>query len=471
MKIAAQKINNKGIIFSKQQIQKATEKMIKLHNKALYELYRNCYIYSPSGYDDYDFKLMLKQEFGNEISKYFMDKLRGCISITPDTIDFVLDIYGYDLSEDFKLVLTYYRDILVAKEAFSVFDNLINNIKFQKKSDTVKVTPRLSVTSRVENNGALNLDNPYMLDCIKFDDSIKLVRKNYACVLLKYLCKDLENFEDYVNNNKSIFFLGETFEKDVKYYNLIVSGVVSGNTDYGVSIFNRISDYYEEFTKNSSDCVTCLPFSETIYVEALNESINLMKFYREIEPDLEPVWVTNTEIIYARKVESVKESLVSDFIGTYCIDYARQVELSKVNCLDGFSGEFIRKVDVEYNGYKVIGVPIRLLNENGKYDDYYPICNVYDNNYELLPLIGNEFDLTFSEHKPEFNCSKLMDKYTKIEYNLLVTYLNSLLNIECNTDDKNYNYLNNVEQYEDVDENKLLMIQHEVELLFNSLTY
>lgn len=398
MKIAAQKLNNNGVVLSKVSIKKSFEKYIKKYNTAVYRLYIMGYIENPYDFDDIEFESMLHKDFSSEVMKCFKSEIDASLDFSLLRLDYVINML--DISDDFKQLLLLYRDIVESKEAIESLNYIKNNTKFQKRSDSVTISPRWVVTSRVMQTSSLKLDNPLKIGALEDIDSMSIKKVSVNEAIVKQLAKELGVS---VTEDKSLFFSGKPFSADCEYLDLLITGRVKGDTECADKLFDKIVTYYTDFYSTNDSTHSQLPYRETIFIKALDSCIEIIKKFREKNPNAKEVFITNDAVYFSvpNEYEAGKEKID---VGFCVFDHINQIELSKINALRGYSGEFISADDVKRLGYTAKCDSVKLLVDSKKMieRDYYPISFVTKTNSKgvelpLTPKLGYSIDLINSD--------------------------------------------------------------------------
>lgn len=442
MNIACTNINNKGIILSKELINKVVFKYNGMLGRALYKLYDMGYQSSPAIFNPIDFRSILFSDFSYDI--YLLrDNLRGKIDLS-DELMIKYAILKTD-NEAFRDILSIYLDILVAKKALDSYNTLLSKVKLPKKNDLVKVKSRLGVSGSVKNYNTLPLDVPAIRESFYVGDDEELVHFDTSDIMVKEIIKRLGYSEDdYLEHKKSgqpFFISGVSQDDEVYLMPIIISGKIVADGKFGKELINDIQKYYNDFYETHTSKVHCLNYEEVIFNSALVERISLIKEKRAnfVDKPFRDFYATTNEVIFAVKVDKEKE-VRSYFrgnklkLGVATLSHENRCEFSKINTLSGLCGEFIHENDVRDKGWvaKGLPVPIKFGVVSGKKLkiselNYYPIYNVYYsddvNSSNVEPLLGNDIHITVSDINEVFKHLGVLDKAELFNKFLKETYV------------------------------------------------
>lgn len=419
MKIATTNINNSGITLRKSTINKLIFKYNGVLGRALFKLYDLGYQSSPASFDLVDFRGALLNDFPKEIF-LLRDNMTGKIALEDEVM--VKYAMFKTIDKDFKSVLSIYLDILVAEKALDSFNVLVSKVKMPKKSDFIKIKPRLGVSGGVSNFNTLPLDNPAIRESFLVEDDEELITYNTSEIMVKDILIRLGySNEDYLvhkNSGESFFITGVSQEDELSLLPIIISGKVIADGKFGAELVSDVNKYYEDFYKTHDARIHCLNYEEVIFNSALDERVGLINEKRKSFGDksFREFYVTTNEIIFAVKTQSdsIKRSYFKDNklqLGIATLSHENRSEFSKINTLCGLCGEFIHESVVVEKGWVVEGLPVSikfglLTGKRFKLNElnYYPIYNVRysDDSTSITPLLGNEIHIVVSELEEVF---------------------------------------------------------------------
>lgn len=419
MKIATTNINSNGIILSKNALNKLIFKYNGVLGRALFKLYDLGYQSSPASFDLADFRGALLNDFPKEIF-LLRDNMTGKIALEDEIM--VKYAMFKTTDKDFKSVLSIYLDTLVAEKALDSFNILISRIKIPKKSDSIKIKPRLGVSGRVSNFNTLPLDNSAIRESFLVEDDEELITYNTSNIMVKAILIRLGySSEDYLkhkSSGESFFITGVSQEDELSLLPNIINGKISADGKFGADLVADVNKYYEDFYKTHDTHIHCLNYEEVIFNLALDERIDLINKKRESFGDnpFREFYVTTNEVIFAVKTQSneIKKSYFKDNklqLGIATLSHENRSEFSKINTLCGLCGEFIHESVVIEKGWVAEGLPISikfgiLTGKRFKLNElnYYPIYNVHycEDSASITPFLGNEIHIIVSELEDVF---------------------------------------------------------------------
>lgn len=425
MRIAAQKIN-KGMHLNKALLEQVERKYIKLYGRRCNELYDMGYLSSPFLFDEADFLSVLFEEYP-DMQGVLTNTVDHKIPKNEEFLDYIIKITD---SEFLKSLLSKYKDLISCQQAFKDFAYLYSHAKFFKRSDLLLIKPKLIVTSRVENTSFINLDSKYVRECINIEDDFVIKSLNLGDILLRYLAIDINKESLYTyckEHNTSLFNAKLTFEDDCNLVELILQGKIITDSEFSNALIERLETYYKEFSEENNSNVTCLPYSEFIFLKAVDSMIEKVKSFREEHPDIIETYVTTDKLYY--KERGIKDSSVDYTVGLITKDYTTGEDLDDINKLRGYSGVFIKESEINTEDCVFGCSPIIFAVDvdNNVYESYYPICCVFDK---------DSMTLKYSS----------IYKFENYKYKNFVSICKAL-NIASKTDDGKFKSVNDLVQY------------------------
>lgn len=426
MKFTANKLKKDGLILSKESTRKSTERIHKELGVLNIILYDNYVCLSPDYISKLEIQHFLKEEYPNHY-KRLMNQICGSLNLTAHQLAYAIEIEGD--SELLQVILK----TLKLLDDLDTLNKFHDYVKFKKRSDTVVFKPNISITSRVQYNGNVDLFNQVVLTCLENYDFMKTKSVDCSDILVSYV---KETYSDGVSvaDDSSIFFKGKSSELDNLYVMDIISGVIKGDTPLAIKLFDIITNYYINSTSNLTNVNgSCMQFEESIFMACLNNMLQKQEDFRSNNPDYIPLQVTPTSVVYGKYLDTIVHADDITETGLACMDYYRKEELPLINMLNGFNGEFIAVSDLPITSYRGIGSPIRLRSNKGTDELYYSIRSLVDeHDLSPEPIIG--VDVTYvAEPSPssytnlnsELNSYK--NKYSENEFSILSLLVNRYL--------------------------------------------
>lgn len=452
MREASMYLNTNGIAISKERFDKVYTYYSGLFAKACYKLYDLGYLSSPSEFDVEELRssYFTSNDFKDKIG-IFENYNEGVYMLNWRVAEYALSVYKDD--EDFVEVTKSLRDVLKAKEALTALDLAYTKVNLKKKAQVV-VTPRLNVSSTVENCSQVPLDNFALQECFVRTEDTHLVYFDTRDEVIKLLCKKIgmqdDEYNQHILSGQSFFLDGISAKEEYNYVDLIMSCDLNLTGKYGKKLQKYITNYYQTNAQQLKARISCIKFEDKIFIECLNSRIERIREKRREVKSLggRDFYVTKDYVIFEipNFCNDRKESYFENgfIVGNYAMDYLTYEELDKVNCLLGLAGEYISKDDVKALGYQAFGKPIIMhrfsRNSKGELKDsvkeYYPIYNVSmlteaTKDMELLrqktlkPKVGSEIEVIFSDIQvfyQQFGVTSKSDLFKEIRASVLEDY-------------------------------------------------
>ena len=381
MRESAREINSSGVTLSKSKVDSVTRKYIVQYNKYTEKLFDLSYISSPSYFDEDEFFSVFFDEFENTIS-LFCGNLSGKMIITPERIDFVLKCVT---DNDVKLVLEYVKKVMEAKKALSDIAELVETVKFKKKSDLLNVKSRFALYGGILDLSKVPLDSRYVFECYSIDDDCEIINYDFSFAIYRTLLRKL-NIDDNVALSDDALFLGKNFkiEDECKYLKMLLDGELCGNGKYSNLLTKTLEEHYNEYYINRTTSAICKKYSEIVLFESQElVSAYISKFKESITQKYKTVFMDEYNIYFAVKTDNKKLSeprKFNDFyIGSFLVNAVTGERLGLSDRVLGLCGEFVDETDVIINNFKTYGSPIclhKLVNKSMIEKNYYPIYNV-----------------------------------------------------------------------------------------------
>lgn len=409
-------VNKTGIVLDKLKMEEATCEYAKQYSRGCYLLWSLGYSSSSSYFDVSDFLATMPLEYLNMMK----NKTTGELVLTYEMIDFILcrSMHSevYNIPDEYTSVLRIVRDIFEAEKALTDFANLSKTVRIPKRTSDIPVKTYLTVSSSVLNSGKAPTDSPFIWRLIKINHDEEFYELSFILPVIENVCKKInypmDKLKAHRDNNESVFLgRGFTFDDDIRFFKLIHSGAIEGESRAGKRLFRYISDYYEKFYNENTTCAVCIRFEHQNFMDSIDDCIEYVRNKKEIcrLKGYTIKYVNTFNIVYVRKKEGV-DSVVpieSMFVGSFCFDNSSGERLAVENQLMGMSGEYVSKYSVKHKEYEALGLSVDMLNEYGYMDSYYPIvCTNKFGKEGVVPL--------YAKHKkPRFR--NIIDECRRLE--------------------------------------------------------
>lgn len=391
MRIASQKINNQGVEVSRTQVRQTTEKYVKQSGQACEKLYDMGYLPSPLYFNEDKFMSCLFDEYP-EIMPLCRNITTGSISLSDQQMSYVMKALGE--SHKAYEVLSTARSAVQASQALSDISNFWTNVRFKKKDDILLCRSSLAVSNHVYTSGKIPLDGPYMMECFYVPFGYHIEEFNYSIEMLRAVLKDIGVDEGVCWDSPSPF-LGDGFTvaDDCEFLPLILRGDIAGSGKYADKLHKAVEFYYSDYYAHRTTIAECLKYEEQMFLNAINPSISLVNEFRREHPDYHEFFVDSQRVYWlAPGVVSVAKFADRDIYIGEDISNLGVTEVSLMNRLLGYSGQFLYRFDNEVSEYDIVGMPVVMYALNcGRRvaAEYYPAANLRRKFRTLsLPVIG-----------------------------------------------------------------------------------
>lgn len=378
MRIAVQKINNRGIEVSRNKVRLTTEKYVKQLGQACERLYDEGYLASPLLFDEDAFMHCLFEEYP-ELVPLCRNVTTGGISLSTQQISYVLKAIGakhgaYD-------ALSVAKSALEASQALSDISAFLEAVHFKKKSDILLCRSSLTVSNKVYTSGKLNLDSPYVRECFFVKPGHHIEEFNYSIEILRAVLKSL-GVEDEVTLYDDSVLLGDSFTiaDDCEFLNLIICGDIEGHGKYASQLHKAVEKYYSDYYSSRTTIAECIKYEEQMFLNAIPSAIALVNAYRAEHPDHEEFFVDSKRVYWLVAGPDKRYIPVwrDIFIGEDAINLG-ETGVPVMNRLLGYSGAFMYRFDSALANYEVIGSPVIMYTLDGEKRvpvEYYPAANL-----------------------------------------------------------------------------------------------
>lgn len=264
----------------------------------------------------------------------------------------------------FKRLIHIYHDIVECEEML----DLCNEFTSKPNKVEIEIRVRYCFTKGFSCKSTIDLDN----------HSMRYLVQTREKSLNKYYLRALEN------RVQSEGVILDSKEEDEKYFDLILSGDIKGNTLYAQKVTEYLTSLNYDLTK------------EELFFDIKEEVLKEIK-------RLKPVYMNKSGIYTV-----VKEKPLSfpSYVGTFIKDYTNE-PLSVINCLNGYNGEFMSEEEVNKRGYFAKGFPVVLYKDQKKKAKYYPMFTIYTKYNLEYPLNPRS---TFTHKKINPRVVKFEDK-------------------------------------------------------------
>lgn len=381
MRVICHKLNNNGVVLDKQLVYKANEEAIKAYAQGVHELYSWGMLKSDSVFDYGDFYDNLYKKFSIKDLDFWMSNT-GKRIVTPLTIE-----YGIQRNKDNESLaeyLTYFKKVVQALEDVKTLKELYRYAKFKKTQDLVEIKPKLQVTNKLRSISSIPLDYSVSRRCFKSCENLDIIEVPYNLGTLNEILKHIGVSERVYNvdDGEPLFLSGCTRELELKLLPLICEGNIKCDGKYGELLIKAIYKYYRDFGQTSKSMVNCISFYEYIFEKALESNSDYLKNY-DIERD-NIVYITDTCISLGVERQNINIKYIDKVLPLR--DYVTGADLHILNRINGFGGVFMSETDALRSKYDIRCLPVRLLNNKGKVELYYPAQFLYTSELDAISI-------------------------------------------------------------------------------------
>lgn len=378
MRIAAQKINDRGIAVSRLKTREVTEKYVKQLGQACEALYDLGYLPNPQYFDEDSFFECLFEDFP-EIVPLCRNITTGSINLSAQQFHFVMKKLG-DVHRSYE-VLSAACKAMEAKQALHDIELFLENAHFKLKDDVLVCKVRLSVTNHVYCAGKLSLDSPYLRECFVVQPDKHIEEFDYSLEILRTVLKSI-GVDESVDLYDSSVFLGDGFtvRDDCEFMNLLIRGDIEGSGKYASKLHESVEKYYSDYYRTRTTIAECIKYEEQMFLDAIPAAVASINAFRVAHPGYVEFFVDSKRVYWSVNGVAKKENPVERDI--YIGEDIRSIGSTPVHLMNrllSYSGEFLYRFDEAVAGYEVVGMPITLysLNNGSKMPmEFYPASNL-----------------------------------------------------------------------------------------------
>lgn len=392
MRIAAQKINNRGIEVSRMKVRSTTEKYVKQLGQSCERLYDLGYLANPMFFDEDAFMTCLFDEFA-DIMPLCRNITTGSISLSDKQMKYVRKAIGpkheaYD-------VLGIAIEAAQASQALSDLGEFLGKVRFKKKGDILLCRSSLAVSNHVYSSGKLNMDSPYLRECFYVQPDKHIEQFDYSLELLKEVLRSL-GVDDKVYLYDTSVFLGKGFSiaDDCEFLNLIISGDIEGTGKYASKLHEAVEKYYHDYYSTRTTIAECIKYEEQMFLNAIPNAIAAINEFRKEHPTYEEFFVDSSVVYWLAPGAAVAQFVPERdiYIGEDIASIGT-TSVPLMNRLLGYSGSFMYRFDDNISDYEVVGMPVIMyVMSDGRRApvEYYPASNLRRKTQTMsIPLVGN----------------------------------------------------------------------------------
>lgn len=360
------------IIIKKDRIHQVNNYAIQKYLILCQRLYDKGIISNPSVFNYMDFFEYLYDNYNEDCKQL----LGNSSKMQRDTL-YLEYLLGKMPNTYFKRLMNIYHDIVECEEML----DLCNEFTSKPNKIEIEVKARYCFTKGFTCKSTIDLNNHSMRYLVNTRE--KSLNKYY----LRALAKRVE----------SEGIILETEKEDEKYFDLILSGAIKGNTLYAQKVTDYLTGLKYELTKDE------------LFLDVKDEILEEVK-------KRNPVYITNSGIYTA---SNARMTTFPNYVGTFVHDYTDE-PLSVINCLNGYNGEFMSEEEVNKRGYFAKGFPVTLYKDAKKKAKYFPMFTIYTKynlEYPLNPKGTfthkriNPRVVKFEDKKEQKYCDELRNLY------------------------------------------------------------
>lgn len=372
-------ISSNVLRLSKQKLSDCYLDALAKEHQCMMYLYNMGYSVNPTMFFENEFFEALVSVYPDALKK-LTRKVYGNLMDTYLEVSYISEI---EEDEGLKEVLAVYADLLKAFKTKKDIAIICENYKIPKKSDDIRIKLNLSVVHSLTGSNKFPVGSDCIADCIALPKGkfLKTVDINYA--RLEYL---REKFGMHGKN------LISSDDIDAKYLQVLLSGVVISDTEFGRALYEDIDKYYKNFYMSNDDGLSCYKYKDSLSSDMVGYCNDYLDSYRERLNFYQEVYMTDDVMVFMVDGKLKDMRSYTDFhIGSFLRNHADKKPISVYNQLHGLGGEFITKEDVSIMGYDVSGMPVTLYEYTDEGyllgNEYYPLNVVTKDGRPVEPKV------------------------------------------------------------------------------------
>lgn len=367
MRKAIRNVNEAGVTLSKSKTSETIRKYSILHSSMCERLYDLGYLSTPLYFDNVEFWTNLFDTYP-DLSQEFLNKRTGEMNYSLAVITYIMHNTN---DEDLQLVLDAVSKVLIAEQALSDLKVLCDNVKFQKKKDTVVCKVNLGIVKAVCNSNKMPFDSKYVRECFYLEPTEEVVEIDFSQILYKHLLKRLGVVEPF-NLTDMSYFLGDnyTIQDDCDNLEALINTDIVGDGILADKLCKDVESYYTEYYASCTTKTICIDYFSQLFTDALQDCIDYLSLERDKYKDCKDFYVTTTKLYLRRDTGTQVGVELPDeiFVGEHLYNLAGG-KYCTMNRLLGFSGIYVYEFDSEAYKYAFSGLPVELYslqNQGGR---------------------------------------------------------------------------------------------------------
>lgn len=397
MRVLANKINAGSIHIDLWRLNRTYKKYLNKRNRAIFELYQLGVLDSPVYINMRMIKRYLVEEF-KPVMKYLVSGVDGKFLLERRQFKLASEIYTDDetFNDIAKALNDYYESQYILEELSKV------RSKIKLRMTGCDISPRVAVsTSAVSIRCRIDFCNKGVQECITLPEGKELEYLDFSDLILTGIAKFIgisdEIIEEYKKNNKSLFVGNITYEEERKYIDILLTGQVVLDGDFGDKLKSKIIDYYCVNFNDTDNNIGYEKFEEVVYRSCFDAREEFIQ--EKVAEDFTPFIMNDFGVYYL--VDSDKKegnedvyNMDTDVVyGNYCMNNTTGLQFSEIERLKGVCGEYISEKEAQKKGYKFTTLPIEIDGKN-----YFCLTDIDDED-KPEPFIGNKAFFEFKDLK------------------------------------------------------------------------
>lgn len=437
MRVIANKINEEPVHIDLWKLEKVYKKYMGKRNRAIFELYQLGVLDNPVYMDFKMVKRFLIEEF-KPAMKYLVSGVDGMLMLERRQFKLASEIYKED--EDFNNFALALNDYYESQYILDELQKIRSKIK--SRMTGCDILPRVAVsTSAVTTRCKIDFCNKGVQECVTLPDDTELYYVDLSDSIMRGIAKVVGipdgEFESSRSKNKSLFIGDITYNQELAYIDLLLTGQTVLNGKFGDVLKSKIIEYYNVNFNDTDNNIGYEKFDEVVYRSCFDlreEQISTV-----ISDDMiRPFIADNFGIYYEvpstnpTKSDGLYDMDTDVVYGNYCINNETGVEFPETERLLGLCGEFISESFKRKNNLTFKTLPIQIKGKK-----YYCVTDIEGES--IKPVLGDDILFEFTDIKDVFEKLYIKDiqtfkSYLKQVYKRFVkeTSMNEFeMNITC----------------------------------------
>ena len=395
MRVIANQINEKPIHIDLWKLERTYKKYLGKRNRAIFELYQLGVLDNPVYMDFKMVKRFLIEEF-KPVMKYLVSGVDGMLMLERRQFKLASEIYKED--EDFNAFALALNDYYESQYIIEELQKIRSKIK--SRMTGCDIPPRVAVsTSAVTTRCKIDFCNSGVQECVTLSDGMELKYIDLTDSIMRGIAKVVEisdeEFEQSRSENKSLFIDGITYNQELNYIDLLLTGQTVLNGRFGERLKKKIIEYYNVNFNDTDNNIGYEKFDEVVYRSCFDlreKQIGTIENSTIFRPFIADNFGIYFEIpsTNSNKAEGLYDMDTDVVYGNYCVNAETGIEFSETERLLGLCGEFVSEDYKKKNNLVCRTLPIQI---DGK--KYYCVTDIEGET--IKPVLEDETFFEFTD--------------------------------------------------------------------------